>query len=642
MSAKWGWAIYDIYRAASRAIAPFVYLHIHWRRLRGLEHRSRWMERFGRPTTTRPPGPLIWFHAVSLGEGLAAIPVIKHCLQEYPNVLVLMTTTTVSAFEVIKDKLPNSVIYQFAPIDTPMAMENFLVYWSPVAVILMESELWPNLIISASRKGIAVALLNARMSYKSFKRWSLRISLPLIALMLSKFSLIVALSTTEAVRYQLLNAPPFIINFAGDLKYGKYMECNFSSNRPSKEIMTLGDQIINKSTCFRYLGSIIQSDGKIDGDIISRIQVGCLKWRNGSGLLCDRKVPLKLKGKFYKMVVIPEIIYGAECWPLKEKHNTKLSVAEMRMLSWMSGFTLRDRIRNEHIREKVGVAPVEDKIRESRLRWFGHIKQQPSDDPVRKVEGNITALLRFTAVGGLQLSQRENKSIEGLKLQLKGRPVWMAASIHSGETEVMISVHNELARVFPNLVTILVTRHPQHGQQLVEALQERGMHAALRSRCEMVSPCVNVYVVDTLGELGMLYRVSSIAVIGGSFQSGLSGHNFSEAAAAGCAVLTGPHLGHFSRMLAEMKQVDYQSVLQVRKASFFLTFIPKPRKAIHLRVEGKLELVKALKQLLSSTELLESHQRSAKLAFSAVSNGVVQNVWNLVDAQCLQSRQALG
>lgn len=100
-----------------------------------------------------------------------------------------------------------------------MAMENFLVYWTPVAVILMESELWPNLIISASRKGIAVALLNARMSYKSFRRWLLKISLPLISLMLSKFSLIVALSTAEAIRFQLLNAPPFIIHFAGDLKY---------------------------------------------------------------------------------------------------------------------------------------------------------------------------------------------------------------------------------------------------------------------------------------------------------------------------------------------------------------------------------------------------------------------------------------
>ncbi|KAH0454287.1 hypothetical protein IEQ34_016211 [Dendrobium chrysotoxum] len=143
----------------------------------------------------------------------------------------------------------------------------------------------------------------------------------------------------------------------------EYMECNFSSNRPCGGIVTLGNQVINKSTRFRYLGSIVQSDGEIDGDIISRIQVGWLKWRNASGLLCDRKVPLKLEGKFYKMVVRPAMLYGAECWPLKEKHNTKLSVAEMRMLRWMSSFTLRDRIRNEHIREKVGVAPVEDKIR---------------------------------------------------------------------------------------------------------------------------------------------------------------------------------------------------------------------------------------------------------------------------------------
>ncbi|KAI0501450.1 hypothetical protein KFK09_016395 [Dendrobium nobile] len=85
------------------------------------------------------------------------------------------------------------------------------------------------------------------------------------------------------------------------------------------------------------------------------------------------------------MVVRTIMLYGAECWPLKEKHNIKLNVLEMRMLRWMSGFTLRDRIRNEHILEKVRVALVEDKIRESRLRWFGHIKQWPSDDLFRKV-----------------------------------------------------------------------------------------------------------------------------------------------------------------------------------------------------------------------------------------------------------------
>jgi len=69
-----------------------------------------------------------------------------------------------------------------------------------------------------------------------------------------------------------------------------------------------------------------------------------LKWRNAWGLLCDRKVPLKLKRKFFKMVIRPAMLYDAKCWPLKEKHNITLSVAYMRMLRWMSGFTLRDKI----------------------------------------------------------------------------------------------------------------------------------------------------------------------------------------------------------------------------------------------------------------------------------------------------------
>ncbi|KAG0487985.1 hypothetical protein HPP92_006796 [Vanilla planifolia] len=225
----------------------------------------------------------------------------------YKEIVEVLDNHECELSEVIKGRLPNSVIYQFAPVDTPTAMESFLMYWSPIAVILMESELWPNLIISASKKG----------------------------------------STVEAIRFQLLNASPFIINFAGDLKY---------------------------------------------------------------------------------------------------------------------------------------------------------------------------------AVGSLPLNEREKKSIADLKLQLNERPVWMAASIHRSEVEV-----------------------------------------------------------------------------------DLAGHNFSEVAAAGCAVLTGPHVGHFSRMLAEMKQVDSLSVLQV---------------------EGEVELLKALMQLLSNIDLLEAHRKSAKSAFSAVSKGVVHRAWN--------------
>ncbi|KAG0489668.1 hypothetical protein HPP92_006531, partial [Vanilla planifolia] len=214
---------------------------------------------------------------------------------------------------------------------------------------------------------------------------------------------------------------------------------------------------------------------------------------------------------------------------------------------------------------------------------------------------NFAGDLKY-AVGSLPLDEREKKSIADLKLQLNERPVWMAASIHRSEVEVMMSVHRELKLVFLTCL-ILVLRHPLHGRLLSQALQRGGFHVALRSRNDVISSSIDIYVADTLGELGMLYRVTPIAVIGGSFQVDLAGHNFSEAAAAGCAVL----VGHFSRMLAEMKQVDSLSVLQV---------------------EGEVELLKALMQLLSNIDLLEAHRKSAKSAFSAVSKGVVHRAWN--------------
>ncbi|KAF3667332.1 putative multiprotein-bridging factor 1b-like [Capsicum annuum] len=92
-------------------------------------------------------------------------------------------------------------------------------------------------------------------------------------------------------------------------------------------------------------------------------------------------VPLKLKGKFYRLAVRPAMLYGAECWPVKNFHIQRLKVAEMRMLHWMCGLTREDRVRNEIIRETVGVTSVEDKMREGMLRWFGHVMS-----PVRTCE----------------------------------------------------------------------------------------------------------------------------------------------------------------------------------------------------------------------------------------------------------------
>ena len=163
----------------------------------------------------------------------------------------------------------------------------------------------------------------------------------------------------------------------------EYMKCEFSSVRSDDGDVTLAGRVVPKKESFRYLGSMLQFDGEIDKDDSLRIQAGWVKWRLASGILCERKIPQKLKGKFYRTAIRPAMLYGAECWPTKRQHVQKISVAEMRMLRWSCGHTRRDRIRNEDIREKLGVAPIEEKLVQYRLRWFGHIQRRPYDAPVR-------------------------------------------------------------------------------------------------------------------------------------------------------------------------------------------------------------------------------------------------------------------
>ena len=94
-------------------------------------------------------------------------------------------------------------------------------------------------------------------------------------------------------------------------------------------------------------------------------------------------MPQKLKGKFYRTAIHPAMLYGAECWPTKRRHVQQLTVAEMRMLRWFCGHTRRDRVRNEAIRNRVGVAPIKEKLTQHRLRWFGHVQRRSPEAPVR-------------------------------------------------------------------------------------------------------------------------------------------------------------------------------------------------------------------------------------------------------------------
>jgi len=163
----------------------------------------------------------------------------------------------------------------------------------------------------------------------------------------------------------------------------EYMRCEFSGVRSDDGDVTLAGQVVPRNDTFRYLWSMLQSDGEIDEDVIHRIRAGWMKWRQASGILCDRKVPQKLKGKFYMTTIRPAMLHGAKYWTTKRQHVQKISVAEMRMLRWICGHTRRDRIRNDDIQDQLGVAPIEEKLVQHRLRWFGHLQRRPAEAPVR-------------------------------------------------------------------------------------------------------------------------------------------------------------------------------------------------------------------------------------------------------------------
>lgn len=136
---------------------------------------------------------------------------------------------------------------------------------------------------------------------------------------------------------------------------------------------------------FRYLGSLIQNDGEIDRDVKKRMNAGWMKWRQVSGTTCDPRMPLKLKGKIYKTIIRPVVLYGSECWATKERDERRVHATEMRMLRWMCGVTRMDKIRNEYIRGSLKVAPVTEKMRSNRLAWYGHVMRREESHVTRKV-----------------------------------------------------------------------------------------------------------------------------------------------------------------------------------------------------------------------------------------------------------------
>lgn len=353
------------YALLTAAAVPLADMLLSYRLKRGKEHAERLPERRGQSVIARPQGPLVWLHGASVGELLSILPLIERIRAR--DLAVLVTSGTVTSAGLAERRLPPDVIHQFAPIDIPQFAARFLAHWQPNLALFVESDLWPNLIVAASKRGIPLILVNGRVSERSFNRW--RLVPHSIGALLTRFDLCLAQSAEDAARYARLGAP---------------------------RVVTTG--------------------------------------------------------------------------------NLKLDVP----------------------------APPAD------------------EDKLKALKGAIA-----------------------------GRPVIAATSTHPGEEAAMIDAHRRLMHTFPGLLTLIAPRHPDRGQGVGEIARVAGLHPALRSRGELPERACDIYVFDTLGELGLIYRVAPIVFVGGSLV-GHGGQNPIEAAKLGVAVLHGPHVWNFAEIYAAL------------------------------------------------------------------------------------------
>lgn len=422
-----------IYKHISGNAGPLFNALLASRVRKGLELPERLPERRGIAGKNNPGTPLAWIHAASVGEAQSALILITRLREKNPGLHILMTTGTVSSAGLMQKNLPPGVIHQFYPLDHPGWTKSFLDHWRPSLVLWMESELWPNMLAEIKKRGIPAVLVNARLSDRSFRRWSwVRASANEV---LSAFKLILAQSETEAMRYKALGANAAIA--AGNLKYGAA--------------------------------------------------------------------------------------------------------------------------------------------------------------PLRFNEADLQTIT--TAIGA--------------------RPLWLYASSHKGEEALACRVHTTLKNIFPDLLTIIVPRHPDRRDEIAETCHAHNLEFTLRGKTKILpAPGTDIYIADTFGELGLFYRLVPLAVIGRSFSDdGGGGHNPIEAAQLNCAVLYGPNVQYQKDLFAGMTAADAAK-----------------------SVQNESELTAAVQFLLSSPEQCAALQRTG-LEFVNRQGAVTDTVINAIDPWLSLPRQ---
>jgi len=205
-----------IYSLILYLLIPYVILRLLYRGLSNRGYWSRWHERFGF-VSKKNTKPVIWVHAVSVGETRAAAPLINALIKRYPDYQIWVTTMTPTGSAQVKSLFGDRVGHSFVPYDLPLSVSLFLSRVKPSAVLIMETELWPNIYHSCHKRGIPVCLANVRISESSFKGYQFVSSLTRQTL--DKVSLFAVQSKADAARIILLGANEEHVQITGNIKF---------------------------------------------------------------------------------------------------------------------------------------------------------------------------------------------------------------------------------------------------------------------------------------------------------------------------------------------------------------------------------------------------------------------------------------
>lgn len=204
-----------VYGALTNLGEPVISAYLKRRAAAGKEDPARAGERRGQAARPRPPGPLIWVHAASVGESLSVLSLIERLLAGRPGLAVLVTTGTVTSARLMAERLPAGAFHQYVPADRGPWVARFLGHWRPDLALWVESELWPNLLVGCHRRDLPLVMVNGRMSRRSYDRWRRH---PAFArLLLGCFELCLAQSEEDAERLASLGAPR--TQSVGNLKF---------------------------------------------------------------------------------------------------------------------------------------------------------------------------------------------------------------------------------------------------------------------------------------------------------------------------------------------------------------------------------------------------------------------------------------